>query len=112
MIIAGKIRLAHDNNLNQCRPALNLKQDDTAMTAHHGPYIRLNEAILREKAGRTDDPRHTFYEAMLTSNSYEGYYRKVDGLKVRPATFRSRPVTARMEMNYARTQMEWVIDSK
>ena len=82
------------------------------MSAHHGPYIRLNEAIIREKAGRIDDPRHTFYQAMLTSDSYEEYYRKVDGLKVRPTTYSSRPVTARMEMNYARTQMRWVSDLK
>ena len=73
--------------------------------------MRLNEAILREKAGRTDDPRHSFYGAMLTSNSYEEYYRKVDGLKVQPATYRCRPVTARMEMQYARTRMGWIADS-
>ena len=36
-----------------------------------GRYRVLNEASLREKAKRTFDPHHRFYEAMLLIEAYE-----------------------------------------
>ena len=80
------------------------------MTVFSGPYVRVNEAILREKSNNTDDPRHPFYRAMISSDSYEDYYLKVKGLTVQPATYHTRPVTAQMEIRYARTQMGWIAD--
>lgn len=74
-----------------------------------GPFVRTNEAILKEKANRKGDPRYPFYEAMLSCNTYEDYFRKVGGLVVQPATYRSRPVTAQMEIRYAKTR-RWIAD--
>jgi hypothetical protein len=78
----------------------------------HGPYVRMNEAILKEKANRMNDPRHPFYEAMLSSKTYEEYYRRVGGVKVQPQTYRTSPVSAHMEMRYARSQMGWIADRR
>jgi len=79
-------------------------------TAFRGPYVRMDLARLREKAGREDDPRNAFYRAMLDFDSYEDYYRAVGDLTVEPKTYRSRPVTAHAEIRYARTQMGWLAD--
>ena len=38
-----------------------------------GRYCVLNESFLRERAERTFDPRHVFYEAMLSNETYEAY---------------------------------------
>ena len=75
----------------------------------HGPYLRKRPVILEKKANRKDDPRHCFYEAMLKSDTYEDYYRKVGTLIVYPATYRG-PVSAHGEMRYARTDRGWIAD--
>lgn len=70
----------------------------------------MNEAILREKANRRGDPRHVFYEAILSSNTYEDYYRNASHLKVEPETCRTSPVTAHMEIRYVRNSRGWIAD--
>ncbi len=77
-----------------------------------GPYVRTNLATLREKAGRTHDPRHAFYDAMLSSESYEEYYQKVGGLAVSVANLTTARFTAYMEMRHARNQCGWIADKK
>jgi hypothetical protein len=67
-----------------------------------GPYIRKNVAFLKEKANLKHDPRHRFYEAMLMCDTYEAYYREAGEVKVEPATYKTKPVTAHMEIRYAR----------
>jgi hypothetical protein len=78
-------------------------------TRLRGRFILNNTAFLQEKAERKHDPRHRFYEAILASDTYEDYYDRVGGLKVHPATFRRGPVTAHMEIQYARAR-GWIAD--
>jgi hypothetical protein len=75
-----------------------------------GPYVRKKLAILKEKANRLSDPRHIFYAAMLSSDTYEDYYLKVGEEQVRPQTFKNGPISGHMEMRYARTSMGWIAD--
>ena len=78
-------------------------------TRFHGPYIRKNIAFLKEKANRRHDPRHRFYEAMLACDTYEAYYREAGEAKVEPETYKTKPVTAHMEIRYAR-EHGWIAD--
>ena len=72
-----------------------------------GRFTRLNEAFLREKAN-SDDARARFYQAMLSTTNYDEYY-KLAGPEVSVATYRTGPVTADMEIKYARRK-GWIED--
>ncbi len=74
-----------------------------------GRYKILNDTLLREKANRESDPRHVFYIAILISRTYEEYLKRVGNLKVEPSTYKSKPVTASMEIRYCRRH-RWIID--
>ena len=76
-----------------------------------GRYIRLEEAKLREKAARADDPRARFYRAMLEANTYEDYYRLAGTDSVQPKSYVSRRVNAHMEIKYARNPRKWIADA-
>lgn len=73
-----------------------------------GPYRIVNESRIRERARNEGDPRHPFYQAMLACTSYEEYYSKVGGIKVKPSTTTYKS-NAHMEMRYAR-DAKWVED--
>lgn len=75
-----------------------------------GRYTRINEVFLRERAGRRNDPRHVFYVAMLTNNTYETYEAAIRGIVVSVATYRTGPVNGHMEMLYARRN-GWIVDN-
>jgi hypothetical protein len=66
-----------------------------------GRYRVLKEASLREKAKRTHDPRHRFYEAMLSNETYEAYLAAVGDNRGR--------FSSRTEILYARRN-GWIID--
>jgi hypothetical protein len=66
-----------------------------------GRYRVLNEAFLREKANRTFDPRHRFYEAMLSNETYEAYLAAVGDNR--------GPFSGRGEILYAR-RCGWIAD--
>lgn len=75
-----------------------------------GRFTRLNEAMLREKASKTNDPRARFYRAMIEANTYEQYYEFAGQESAQPATYRNRPVTAHMEIRYVRNDRKWIED--
>lgn len=66
-----------------------------------GRYRVLNEASLREKAKRTFDPRHLFYGAMLSNETYEDYLSAVGDNR--------GPFSGRTEILYARRN-GWIAD--
>ena len=66
-----------------------------------GRYRVLKEASLRERAKRTFDPRHLFYEVMLSNETYEDYLAAVGDNR--------GPFSSRTEILYARRN-GWVID--
>ena len=76
-----------------------------------GRYVRVNEAKLRERANRKDDPRHVFYEAMLENNSYEAYEAAIGERMVLVET-RSPPSSSsgHAEIRYARNDRGWIED--
>lgn len=74
-----------------------------------GGYRILARAFLREKANRTDDPRHVFYVAMLSNDRYEAYEAEVRGKTVTPETYKTGPVNGHMEILYARRH-GWIED--
>jgi hypothetical protein len=74
-----------------------------------GPYTVVNAAFLREKASRTGDPRTIFYEAMLSATSYEAYLAKVGDICVEVESYRTGPISGRMEIAYARRR-GWIAD--
>lgn len=73
-----------------------------------GRFHCLNTAILREKANR-DDPRAPFYAAMLAADTYETYYRLAGSGSVEVESYRKGPITAHMEIMYARRN-GWIED--
>jgi|KBSMisStandDraft_5_1062788.scaffolds.fasta_scaffold280979_2 hypothetical protein len=75
-----------------------------------GRYVRLDEAFLREKANRNDDPRNVFYKAMLANDTYEAYSAAVQGIEVSVETYRTGPINGRMEILYAR-RSSWIADA-
>jgi hypothetical protein len=75
-----------------------------------GRYVRLNEALLREKAARIYDPRNVFYKAMLENDTYEAYAAAVGGISVSPKTYKTGPISGRVEIGHAR-KMRWIIDA-
>ena len=80
------------------------------MTNLRGRYRILDKAFLLEKANRRDDPRHVFYHAILSNNSYEDYLSKVGAISVNVDTHPSGPITGRMEILYAR-RSGWISDA-
>jgi hypothetical protein len=66
-----------------------------------GRYRILKEASLRERARRTFDPRHLFYEAMLSNTIYENYLAAVGDNR--------GPFSGRTEILYARRN-GWIAD--
>ena len=75
-----------------------------------GKFIRVDEAILREKANRRQDPRHSFYEAMLNNNRYEDYEAAVGTKAVLVPSNGKSPFTGHQEILYAR-RSGWIADS-
>lgn len=73
-----------------------------------GRFRILKGDILREKANR-DDPRAPFYAAMLAADTYEAYYRLTGSEPVTIESYRSGPITAHMEIVYARRN-GWIGD--
>lgn len=61
-------------------------------------------AFLRDRAGRKDDPRNVFYEAMLRCDTYDSYAEGVDGISVTVSAFGDgkKPINRRDEILYAR----------
>ena len=74
-----------------------------------GRYTRVNEAFLRKRANRQDDPRYVFYIAMLANDTYEAYEAAVQGMAVVVPTYRKGPINGHMEMLYAR-RSRWIAD--
>ena len=74
-----------------------------------GRYRVLNDTFLRERANRSNDPRHEFYRAMLSNRTYEGYLAEVSGKIVEVPSHPSAPITGRMEILYARRN-RWIKD--
>jgi hypothetical protein len=75
-----------------------------------GRYVLINVAFLKERANRRSDPRHSFYRAMLSNSSYESYLLEVGAKSVEVETYRSGPITGRMEIMYARRN-GWIEDA-
>lgn len=67
-----------------------------------GLYRLVDDIYLREKAADMSSPVYVFYEAMLTSLTYEDYFAKVGNVEVNKPGFKENPVTARDEILYAR----------
>jgi len=80
------------------------------MTEIRGRYRIVNDAFLREKAGRLNDPRHKFYEAMLSSKTYEEYLAQVGQAEVTVPTFKTGSISGRREILYARRH-GWISDA-
>jgi hypothetical protein len=77
-----------------------------------GQYVRVNEAQLRERANRKDDPRHIFYEAMLENDSYEAYEAVIGTKMVRVETWTPPSmVSGHTEIRYARNDRGWIEDA-
>lgn len=77
-----------------------------------GRYIFANHDKLRERAARTNDPRHIFYRAMLTHSTYDDYEAEMGSRVVMVPTRRGqRPVTGHAEIRYARDDRGWIRDA-
>jgi len=75
-----------------------------------GRFRITNNEQLRKHAENTDDPRHVFYKAMLSSRTYEEYLARVGSVTVQPATT-AYAVTGRMEIRYCRNKLRWIVDA-
>jgi hypothetical protein len=73
-----------------------------------GRFRCLNIVLLREKANR-DDPRASFYSAMLAAETYEAYYRLAGSGSVEVESYRKSLITPHMEIMYARRN-GWIED--
>jgi hypothetical protein len=77
-----------------------------------GRYVFANHDKLRERAARTNDPRHIFYRAMLTHSTYDGYEAEMGSRVVMVPTRRGqRPVIGHAEIRYARDDRGWIRDA-
>ena len=77
-----------------------------------GRYVRSNEAMLRERAHRRDDPRHVFYEAMLENDTYEAYEAAVGMTMVLVETWNPPGLcSGHTEIRYARNDRGWIEDA-
>jgi hypothetical protein len=75
-----------------------------------GRFRILNDAALRLRADRQDDPRHVFYAAMLSSRTYDDYLARVGSTTVQPETT-AYAVTGEMEIRYCRDKRAWIADA-
>jgi len=79
---------------------------------YSGRYAFANYDRIRERAERTNDPRHVFYRAMLTHSTYEAYETDVGPMKVvAPTPFGHKTVTGHAEIVYARDRVRWIRDA-
>jgi hypothetical protein len=77
-----------------------------------GRFVRVNEALLRERANRGGDPRRIFYEAMLETETYEANEADVGNKEVLVETFHPpRLISGHAEMWYA-GHGSWIEDAK
>ena len=76
----------------------------------NGKYGKAIIAFLKERSLRTADPRHEFYKAILTSDTFEQYYEKVGDIVVKPDTT-SYEVNADMEVKYV-LRRGWIDTTK
>ena len=75
-----------------------------------GKYDKVNIAFLKERSHRATDPRHKFYKAILTSDTFEQYYENVGDIVVKPETT-SYEVNADMEVKYV-LRRGWIDTTK
>jgi hypothetical protein len=75
----------------------------------NGRFRVVNDARLRERAQRIEDPRHVFYEAMLSSKTYEDYLSRVGAMIVQPKTT-AHAVSGFDELCYCRDRRGWIED--
>jgi hypothetical protein len=80
------------------------------MTDIRGRYQILNDSFLREKAALLHDPRHKFYQVMISSKTYEEYLAQVGQALVTVPTYKKGPISGRMEILYARRH-RWIADA-
>ncbi len=78
------------------------------MTNLHGPYRIVDRAFLTEKANRGNDPP-SLLSRDLSNNRYETYLAEVGSVLVQVHSYRSGPITGRMEILYARSG--WIEDA-
>lgn len=69
-------------------------------TQKTGRFVVKNDGLLRRKA-ESSDPRAPFYKAMLSENTFEGYYRASGDIAVHVPTRQQPKVTPHMEIVYA-----------
>jgi len=74
-----------------------------------GPYRIVKDSDMRRRAIQKEDPRHIFYETMLSSGTYDNYLRRVGNMVVQPATT-SYPVSGSMEICYC-LKKQWIADA-
>ena len=75
-----------------------------------GRFRILNNDALWMRADRQDDPRHVFYEAMLSCRTYSEYLTRVGSVTVQPETT-AYAVTGEMEIRYCRDRRGWIADA-
>ncbi|HEY1631541.1 MAG TPA: hypothetical protein VGF56_09505 [Rhizomicrobium sp.] len=75
-----------------------------------GRYRLLNEALLREKANRTNDERHKLYKVLLANSTYESYLKAVEGVEIYREDYKQNPITGRGEILYCRRN-GWIADA-
>ena len=71
-------------------------------TELRGRYRLVDDIYLRRKVADKSSPVWEFYQAILTSLTYEDYFGKVGHLDVTKPNFKENPVTARDEILYCR----------
>jgi hypothetical protein len=77
-----------------------------------GRFVRVNEALLRERANRGGDPRRIFYKAILETEIYEANEADVRNKEVLVETFHPpRLISGHTEMWYAR-HSGWIEEPK
>ena len=74
-----------------------------------GRFQRINTAHLKHRAGRTSDPRHIFYRAMLETDSYERYMAETHGKDAWTHDRVQDGTDGRAEILYARRN-GWIVD--
>jgi hypothetical protein len=75
-----------------------------------GRFRIVNDHWVRKKAGNNSDPRNVFYKAMLSSQTYGEYLRRVGAITVQPETT-AYVVTGEMEIRYCRNRRGWIADA-
>ena len=75
-----------------------------------GRFRITNNDQIRRHAENTSDPRHVFYEAMLSCRTYDEYLAKMESVTVQPKTTAYK-VTGAMEIRYCRSKLGWIADA-